>query len=272
MRTEIRTITPEYAQELLKMNTVNRNPKQHIVSLYADQMKRGQWRSNGEAIQISKGRSLLNGQHRLLAIIESGLDIEMLLVWDVEDDAIVTYDQGKPRTLADIFGMRGIKHYTAISSIINAYMMLCAGRLFNEVGGSNMKLIKKSKEDCLAEYEKRPQLFDEVAEITLKCYQKCRMMTPQETGGYIAYLVLGKKHDIKTVEDFFLQLFALKNIENNTTGLFRDKLLNAKMGNYKLSAKYRRALFIKTWNAHITGKTYKMLSWNESAESMPEFI
>ncbi len=47
---------------------------------YANAMKSGEWKYNGESIKVCTDGSLLDGQHRLEACIESGVTFDTLLV------------------------------------------------------------------------------------------------------------------------------------------------------------------------------------------------
>ena len=68
------------ALELLKANSTNRELRNHVVEGYVDQMKKGQWREDtGETIKISKTGRLLDGQHRLNAIVKFGSGFHLTL-------------------------------------------------------------------------------------------------------------------------------------------------------------------------------------------------
>lgn len=66
-------VTADIAKSLLEMNTTNRPLSQSQVKLYANEMLRGKWKLNGEALIFGsddKGNdSIISGQHRLHALI-----------------------------------------------------------------------------------------------------------------------------------------------------------------------------------------------------------
>lgn len=86
MKVELRKITPADAAEMLKGNKSNQQPMPDHVKRLANHMKSGKWIVNGDTIQMN-GSRLLDGQHRLLAIIESGCTIETLVAEEVENNA-----------------------------------------------------------------------------------------------------------------------------------------------------------------------------------------
>lgn len=105
MYANIVDITPAIAEQMLQHNTNNyRKAQLTKVHLYARKMALGYWQENGEAIQFDKQGNLLNGQHRLMAIIESQTTQRMLVVYDVEADV---FDSGKNRTLYEYAKIEG---------------------------------------------------------------------------------------------------------------------------------------------------------------------
>ena len=114
-------ITPEKAREYLGMNTDNYRKLNHLrVITYAADMKSGRWQLNGEGIKFAKNGTLLDGQHRLQAIIKANVPVEMLVIRDVEDDVDI-YDLNSPRTIGAILRKNGTldANYTTIVGIGN---------------------------------------------------------------------------------------------------------------------------------------------------------
>jgi hypothetical protein len=69
------SVTPELAAKWLELNDHNRGVVTARVDQYAADMRRGEWRVNGEAIKISADGKILDGQHRLLAVLEADVAI-----------------------------------------------------------------------------------------------------------------------------------------------------------------------------------------------------
>lgn len=112
-------ITPEQAKIYLGKNTDNyRKLNSNRVLTYAADMKNGKWQLNGEGIKFSKDGVLLDGQHRLQAIIKADTPAEMLVIRDIENDVDV-YDIGSVRTLANIAQKKGTAdgNYTTLVAI-----------------------------------------------------------------------------------------------------------------------------------------------------------
>jgi len=107
MRSAIEVITPERAQELIERAKPNRIIRPLIVSGIAADMLTGRWVCNGETIIIAPSGRILDGQHRLLGCITSGVPFQTYISYDVPEDAFDTIDSGRVRTAADILQTKG---------------------------------------------------------------------------------------------------------------------------------------------------------------------
>lgn len=101
MTVAVMTITPQMAIELLRHNTGNRAIRARAVNQYAEDLRRGNWRLTHQGVAISPSGRLLDGQHRLSAIIEAGIAAEMVVARNVAEESYIMMDRGKPRLLAD---------------------------------------------------------------------------------------------------------------------------------------------------------------------------
>ncbi len=102
-------ITPKLATQLIASNHENnRKLKPHVVQSYKRQMEKGLWQSNNaEGIKISETNKLLDGQHRLAAIIEYGKPVEMLIFSGIPEKSMTSIDDGIRRSTSDAFRING---------------------------------------------------------------------------------------------------------------------------------------------------------------------
>lgn len=105
IKTELVEMSPELATKLLANNPSNRNVSQGRVYQYATDMLLGTWSTTGQAISVCEDGHLLDGQHRLYAVIKSGVTVPMVLVTGLP--ASGEYDAGRPRSLRDRLVMSG---------------------------------------------------------------------------------------------------------------------------------------------------------------------
>lgn len=72
----IELITPDLAKQYLKKNSsCNKALVTETIDILVEKIKHGKWDPNGDAIYFGHGDILLNGQHRMHAIIRSGIPV-----------------------------------------------------------------------------------------------------------------------------------------------------------------------------------------------------
>lgn len=117
VKVRLATVTPEMANEWLsREDQVNRSLSVGVVNAYARLMAGGQWTLNGDTIVISSEGKLLNGQHRLRALIKAGIPVLMIVVDGVDPSAIDTMDDGRRRSVSDNLHISGTPMPAAASS------------------------------------------------------------------------------------------------------------------------------------------------------------
>jgi len=129
--TKMVLITPESAKELLKLNVSNRPLNKVTVDWYAKQMTNGQWTISGQTISISDKNTLIDGQHRLAALVKSGKEIMFNVAYNVPFQSFVNYDSVRSRGLSDVFAIENIPNYKNISAIISKYNAFMTGNMSN---------------------------------------------------------------------------------------------------------------------------------------------
>ena len=96
---EIVKVTPDMASKWLKKNSNNRTVSKWLVQNYARQMRENKWQLYGEAIMFDTKGNLMNGQHRLLAVIEADATVPMAVGRGFPESVKDTFDQHRKRKL-----------------------------------------------------------------------------------------------------------------------------------------------------------------------------
>lgn len=96
-------MTPEMARALLLRNpSTNRRLMKGLVAKYAGTIRRGKWMLTHQGVALTKNGTLLDGQHRLTAIVLTGVTAPMLVVHDCEEQTYAAVDQGKVRKMHEV--------------------------------------------------------------------------------------------------------------------------------------------------------------------------
>ena len=103
MEFETVMITPKMARDFLSNNVGNRDLRKSVVKDFSEALKRGEWRISHQGVAFSTSGRLLDGQHRLSAIAETGISAPMVIARGVPEEAFCVMDIGVKRTLYDIY-------------------------------------------------------------------------------------------------------------------------------------------------------------------------
>ncbi len=128
-------ITPAMATNWLKNNFGNRPMKEDVVKAYARDMINKVWFATHQGIAFNDLDALIDGQHRLAAIVMSGVTVRMMVTFGlpsrVEGHAMTTMDavdRGATRSVADQLTIQhGLKNSGVTSQICNSLSSLCLG-------------------------------------------------------------------------------------------------------------------------------------------------
>jgi hypothetical protein len=114
---DVETMTPAKAEEILNQcNFGNRKLRLSVVEKYSLMMRRGDWHLSPEAIVISNTGKLLNGQHRLSAVVKSGVSVRFLTIRGPSDDVFSVLDRGAVRSTSD--ALKSDKKATEVARLI----------------------------------------------------------------------------------------------------------------------------------------------------------
>lgn len=97
----IELITPEIAANYLRNKAINRGIKHAVVARYRRDIERDNWRLTHQGIAFNVAGQLIDGQHRLSAIVESGIAVCMVVTRGVPDEAQHVMDDHIKRSVAD---------------------------------------------------------------------------------------------------------------------------------------------------------------------------
>ena len=118
MRSRVQTISPSRAAEMLDANTTNRPLSRAVVRSFADAMRRGDWVVTHQGIAFDVNGVLVDGQHRLAAIIEADMPVEVTVFTEVDEGTFDVLDTGKRRNAADVLAIEGEKSSTMLAAMV----------------------------------------------------------------------------------------------------------------------------------------------------------
>jgi len=263
---KVESITPAIAKKLLLSNTHNRTVGIKVRA-YSLAMMRGEWKLNGEAIKIAADGAILDGQHRLLAIIESGVTIQTLVVRGLTNDTQETMDTGKSRSLADVLKLRGEKNCIALASIITGIIRweLYGAKAAITDGTSKFPV---TNAQATARLDAEPSLRDlpmAIQAVSRRAHISSKII------GVLYYQFT--KLDVDDADFFIARLTDGDALAVGNPILTLKRTLNDLHDNQKgtRNSVYTGALTIQAWNKFRRGEDAKILRWIQGGANPQKF-
>jgi len=256
-------ITPAIASELLKANVSNRRIKEPVVLRYSNDMKSGRWKENtAEMIKISDTGAILDGQHRLKALVMANVSLYFYVATNVPNDVFDVLDTGSNRNASDVFYISGVKNDRLASAIIAFYNSLKLNQ-----SSKAQKNNRMNNSQLLEQYYDREDFWSKTSTLTINWYKSMgKLLSPSHLGGFYAYLY---DIDANMAMSFISELASGFNVKNNIVLLLRNKLIQDATSYKKMLLSTKIALIIKAWNFYVSGKCPKLLKFDANVEPYP---
>jgi len=256
-------VTPEIAAKYLKNNVNNRDVKPGVVEAYAAQMRNNEWKEgNPQPISFSVSGLLIDGQHRLSAIIKSGKAQRLMIAENVSDDMFSVIDRGSKRTPGDIFKMADIKNPILTSAIIVKF--LNTGKRINAIE------CRPTMQQLMEEYQKRPDFWNHIVDFSTNAKKSFGgFLEPSLLGGWYAQC---SDIDQSQADIYFKALISGIGFVNEKDPIlqYRQYLIKNKEDKHlkNVLSSIRHALFIKSWNM-LREKKLHILKYSPKQEKFP---
>lgn len=262
------SITPKEAETMLRKNIVNRPVREQKVKQYMRDMLNGRWNEeSGETIIIDKEGNLVDGQHRLTAVLKSGKTLKWLVVRGVEPKVQRTINTGAPRSVSDQLHIeQGYSNAALLAAIArNVY------RIEHDMmaGGTTI-----STEEILDTIERHPELAHST-EIAAGS-RGGRSLTP------IAPNVLGAGHwmirEVNGQGEADMFIWRVINLQREREGspvlALARRCNEIKRQQQRVPHRWFLSMLIKTWNYDVEGKSVmKISTYSKSgAYLLPEVL
>lgn len=251
--TQVEDITPALAAEYLQYNTHNRPLSGATVKKYAKAMTAGKWLFTGESVVFSDLDSLLNGQHRLLAIVESGVTIRVVVVRGIAETSFIVTDTGKKRSGADAvatFAPDFIKLRTLIAAAAKNILT------FDEEGTWQCNRTRVSSEDLIALIDKNAAFMQSVNYTTT--LNNARKFIPISCIAALHYLF--SQQDQEMADTFFHKLNSGEGFtKNDPVLLLRERLISLRHSEASFRTRDLLPFIVKAWEVLREGKEVSRL-------------
>lgn len=245
-------VTPEQAAKWLANNAEdNRYMRPTRVAAYARDMRDGRWKLTGEAIKIDVDGALIDGQHRLAAVVEANVSVYMVVCTNLQHEAMGAIDSGLSRTFGDKLKSVHAGHRNQIAAVVRKIVAWDTG---NRIGKSDTP----THGELLEAFEKDPAGF---TAATLHGYDVYRQRICGTTAAGTAFYLFSRI-DTEQALVYFDWLKTGANLpENHPVLTVRNRLSRSKTARRedKITPEEQLALLIRAWNAYREGRTLDRL-------------
>lgn len=239
------------AHLLLKGQAPNRRIRASRVTEFARDMANGDWEMTGEAIKLNPAGDLLDGQHRLLAVLKAdemmpGIGVPMLVVRNVLNKAQRVMDTNTRRTAADQFKIAGYTYAAALAAAAKWAIIWDRQALYS---GKDSRNVTHSEQLSFTANNPRLQ------EIVKQAASKSKYI--HMPLGYVAcgWWVLDRI-DEDQAEWFFDRLGDGANMPSDHPIMaLRNTLIQLRLQKSNMSGEVHLGLLMRTWNAMRLGKS-----------------
>lgn len=242
---ELMSVTPAIAREWLSRNDHNRTVRPGVRRQYARDMAAGRWQVTGEPIKFSADGRLLDGQHRLLAVVDSDATVEMLIITGLADEAQDVMDTGSRRLASDMLTLSGHTNSMLLAAAVKWIVLFDEDRLYTDRAA---RIVTHS--DIREYVEANPQVA-EVATVT----NGIRRHIDLQPAILAASFWIIRRVDYDDANEFMGRLAdGIGLTAGSPIIALRNRLRQIKQNKTRVEPEALLSLVIRAWNAWRTGR------------------
>jgi len=266
----VEMVTPAMAQAWLDRGGVNRKPSERAILKLMHAIQLGEWDLTGETIKLDSDGKVRDGQHRLTAIVRTGITVPTIVVRGISESAFDKIDQQKSRNMADVLAIHGHHNQVALATAARGLILIESYGRF-EVGGVRLGThTAPSPAQGLAYIEAHPEVATAVM-LADRIRKEAHMLGG--TGLWAIALTMFWRVSPDQTQVFVTSLIEGANLERGNPILkLRNQYRVGREWQSNNAARERLlAIIIKAWNFWRRDETVQMLTWHDSGRSAEKF-
>lgn len=252
-------VTPEQAMEwLTERNKHNRELRPAVVKRYVHDINRGHWERTGDTIKFDANGNLLDGQHRLQAIFDTGKPQHCLIARNVPTSAFMHIDTGATRQGGDVLSIAGYDNAKLLSAAARfASQLEKIGR--SEMSYTALGKVRLPNDELLAWVGANPEIVGTLSMVTTRAARA--VMSPPSLFRALSWYL--SQVDEKDATVFFESLASgIGLVGGDPVLVLRNTLVAEKAKAVRSDTRpywYYAAVTVKAWNAFRADKSIKQL-------------
>ena len=248
--------TPAVAKAILEtQNGGNRPIRKRTVDFLASEMTLGEWQpASADAICFDPQGNLINGQHRLSAVVQSGVTVSMLVGRNIPEEAFQVIDRGTKRSTGDDLHKIGATNYNQIAAFVSNYLLACTHGSFDPYHITGHKR-SQTKPKRVIEFVKGN--WDTCNEIGKYQHYVKALGEPRYIMGALLQIAMCgvPLTEVRTFVKLLDPQFSGEVSNNHPARVASRTLMGAKLGRVKLSFGEVAEIVIRAYNDSVDGES-----------------
>lgn len=253
-------IDREAALNLLQYNTNNRKVQKPEVERIAGDLQSGRFVDRVADVRVSTSGVLLDGQHTLLAIVESGVPAICTVHRNAQEQEWSVIDSGTKRTVGQSLSRMGhpnaadlgtLAHYVLVQRSTGYPAVAADGRVFSRtLSSSRIIEYADSHVEELLPYIRQAQRRVKDKPFMPRCWVAAMAVALSDSHDDLGPL-------------FMEQVFGETETSDAMPTLLRERLsaIAMKSREHRPGVAVLLAMYIKAFNAYVSGREIKTLKW-----------
>lgn len=242
-------LTPELAKRMLESNVNNRQLNQANLRFLKNEVVSNRWREISDPIQINEEDKLINGQHRLRAIVDLNISLPLRVETNVDSTIFSVIDTGNKRSGVDTLTIKHIENASVMATTIRYIKMMLTN------GNSTTKV---SNQEMINFIEDNPNVIEAV-KFGVSNYKKGnKVITAPLLSTFYFLLTKNYKNE---AEEFLLKIALGNDIQPNCpSGAIRNRFITLKSDkNKNVKGEKNMEYIAYAWNKFLNGEKVKSI-------------
>lgn len=247
----VEAISPEYAQQILNSKNNNNRPiKRTNLNRLVKAIDNDEWQVTNQGIAFDPEGNLLDGQHRLLAIVKTGQTLKIMVARNMNPEIFNVVDTGTARMASDILHISGCGNNSKEkAAAIKNYIFYTK---YPSGSWSGHNITKPSHYEILEEYNSEIETWDEITK-RINAHH-CKFHFFNKSVAIVFYkLALEKNYSKRVIEEFLTKFYGGSNLNiDNPMLSFRNQLMQKAFRNRGTNTqRFLLNCFIRLFNMYL---------------------
>ena len=253
-------ITPQMAATILKHNLNPRSIRDGALAQRKADLLEGNWAMETGSILFDRYGWLRDGQHRLTAVVATGVAIVANVVLGANEPAVAATDTGSRRSWSDQLKGRGIKNPVALQAGVTL-----SWKWDHDFNGAGMGL-----SPTVAQLEAWFLAHPHSTEHAVEAMRWKRALKAGKPGVFFAFCSRAYEIDPQAARTWGDAMATGANLgDNDPIKRVRDRVMTSGRPGQVADRVIELGVMVKAWNLWVVGKDCRFLTWRRAGRREP---